>query len=420
METASDHATGASSEDKEPPNSSTLYGDYIICYNLGGCSTPANSHRAACSAVLEAYKTASELDKTPGAIAIQEYPWSNALLEGLKSDLTRIAGVPWGHARQWSERPQADALILYNTTKYSSKVIEASKIVLSNNIIHSEANHGVDIAENVSLDGRWAAAQLTAGDPATAASLPWQFNLVSFHGRDDHQEDDEATNERFEPVKKAVAREFIAQVASIGATGALGGENSDTNNVFKGAPALIVGDWGIDVGSFRTLDDVRENDDLDFVFKQQGHAPLGHARTTRTGSIADTIDYAVSINHLHSNSLKFGNSLAVADVLPLRQRAFFDHAPLLIKISLSPWQPSLVPEIIKGKKRNTNGLNLHKKKEENGVPPPKETATTTAPATPNLINASLAASTRSRDSYYDIERAYSSYNPEERKVGSRR
>lgn len=403
MENDRQHSPDVSSEGTEKAGAGLEYEDYILCYNVGGCSTPANSFRAACSAVLEAFKAARDLGKTPGAIALQEYPWSDTLMKDLKSTLERVSGVIWEAERQWIDRPEADALVLYDTTKYDCKKIKASSILISEDALYAQTKYNRSSLDSLSQDGRWAGVQLTVKDPKTTAVLPRQLHLVSFHGpRDSNQTTTKNTRggpNHFVPVKKAVAREFIGQVAVVGAKPALEPENAADQG---GVPSLIVGDWNIDAASFPTLNDVRENKVVDIVYRHECMVPAGIARTSRTGSTASTVDYAVCINYIKSSKLTFGCAIKVLEALPLKQRAFFDHAPLLIKFSLGPWQPCTIPDASQLYQDNGNDRSV-----------PESTAG--APATPNLMRATLAAHTRSRASY-DIERAYSSYSSEEQKV----
>ena len=309
----------------------------LLSMNVSGSGKKKPTVSIAINAVLEMYEQAKQQGTPPGAILLQEYSWADKSAEPLVEKLfVASGGAEWHMCRQWSD--VRDTLILYNTCIYNGKMIngqyldQTSQSLELNKKIMKLPPHIREVIS--SYKTRWAGVQLSALDPTKNHNPSrLQFLLVSYHGRD-NQPGNTKINSR---VKEILAQDFVAEVARAGTKSHFMFGVHPNSAACKCVPALIAGDWNIDI------DDAFSNfDSLSYGTYQwtcSHHQPDRPFEGEYVRAFKDDIDYAVAVNHKHEHELSCDVSVTAVTALA-HSKTFsqegFDHDPIIVQFTVAP------------------------------------------------------------------------------------
>jgi hypothetical protein len=234
----------------------------------------------------------------------------------------------WKAVRQWGDEqdPSAeslrDAVILYDRSMYIGTGIEKPEVGAFRDNDDLLAGMQDDIkAQLAGFIGRWAGIELEVlGPDGKAGDL--MFLLVSYHGRKMMRANNDILPVQT-AVKAAMAKDFISQVADLGAK--------------ESAPALIAGCWNIDSMPLTAHGGHRSC----ALSKAEWTCTVHHSDAVEKDSVGqpmNKVDYGVAIHPAPLANTT--TDLKVLDVVTLEHpqaiASHFQHKPLLLKIQVAP------------------------------------------------------------------------------------
>ena len=310
----------------------TVHNGALISLNcLSYGSNPNKTRDEEHTSIVNAYKFAKTHGATPGAIVLQDYEWSSEQgLSVLVKLMNEAAGTDtWKAVRQYGDGKDStsealrDAVVLYDKAVYIGTDIDTITVGAFRDDDDLLAGMQAGIKAQLSnFIGRWAGTELEVVDAATGKASDLMFIAVSYHGRKIVKANNDILPVQT-AVKAAMAKDFIAQVADLGAKDA--------------APALISGCWNIDSTPLEVNGGVRSDGVSKGPWSTSVHLPE-HIEKDKIGQPMNKVDYAVAIHPAEGASAT--TDLTVVEVITLEHPAeiasHFQHKPLLVKFSIAP------------------------------------------------------------------------------------
>jgi hypothetical protein len=360
-----------------PPSA---YSGALLSMNVWGATSPVVKDVQA--GILDAWLSASP---RPTLILLQEFKFSDKELVPICQGLQTASQATWKYVRQWSGPGQRDTVVLVNTAEFDYERISLDKYMKkasSEYEINRRLGKGLDKEKITSYETRWAGVKLAPYDNTTANNgvskkhSQVRFLLVSYHGREQREQAEGSKIKKKEAkskkgkttdvkgkeeappsslktklqqeTKALLARDFVSEVA-LQAMHSTYAVNDPNGKGFKCIPALIAGDWNVDI---RACDKFKDypTDLYKCTPDPPPFPPPRHSvRWTFDGSeVKPVIDYVVSVNHKEDHEMSC--DIKVTNVQALEHKAkyrvseerethVFDHDPLLVRFCITPRYP---------------------------------------------------------------------------------
>lgn len=309
----------------------TIHDGYVLCLNcLSWGATPSKTREEEHTAIVAAWSQAKADGHQPGAIVLQDYAWASdsgldvlvQLMDDASDSLNWKAMRQWGDEQDEKAESLRDAVVLYDRSIYIGTGIEKQEVGAFRDNDDLLAGMQSDIkAQLAGFIGRWAGIELEVLDSDGKAG-DLMFLLVSYHGRKMMRANNDILPVQT-AVKAAMAKDFISQVADLGAK--------------ESAPALIAGCWNIDSMPLTAHGGHRSCE----LSKAEWTCTVHHSETVEKDAVGqpmNKVDYSVAIHPtLTANTT---TDLKVLEVVTLEHpkeiSSHFQHKPLLIKIQVAP------------------------------------------------------------------------------------
>lgn len=293
----------------------------LNCLSFG--TSPTKTRDEEHTTVVESFKAAKAQGAQPGAIVLQDYEFKQ--IDLLVKLLNEAAGTDtWKAVRQWGDDSESllDAVVLYDKAVYAGTDIEKATVAAFRDNDDLLAGMQPSIKEQLSgFIGRWAGLELEVLN-SSGKTNELMFILVSYHGRKIVKANNDILPVQT-AVKAAMAKDFIAQVADLGAKDA--------------APALIAGCWNIDSTPLEVNGGLCSDELSKGPWKTSVHHSE-HVEKDKVGQPMNKVDYSVAVHPAEGASAT--TDLNVVEVITLEHPAdiasHFQHKPLLVKFTIAP------------------------------------------------------------------------------------
>lgn len=292
----------------------------LNCLSFG--TSPTTTRDEEHLTIVESFKAAKAQGAQPGAIVLQDYEF--AQIDQLVQLVSEVSGNAWRAVRQWGDDSESlrDAVVMYDKSVYAGTDIEKTAVAAFRDNDDLLAGMQSSIKEQLSgFIGRWAGTELEVVEP-TGKTNELMFILVSYHGRKIVKANNDILPVQT-AVKASMAKDFIAQVADLGAK--------------EAAPALIAGCWNIDSIPLEVNGGLRSDELSKGPWSTSVHLSE-HIEKDKVGQPLNRVDYSVAIHPAEGASAN--TDLTVVDVITLEHPAdiasHFQHKPLLVKFTIAP------------------------------------------------------------------------------------